>query len=618
MKNKRLTRNIIAGILFFLVAWFGILPILTGQSLQSFLKTQSGDAQALKDDAYGLIVMGSEPEGIAAAIAAARTGLKTLVITRNSDLGSYISSSMISQMEPDVGIIDGKRVILNRSIYQEIFGDLKIGFSTKDYIASVDRLTKAEKNLEILYNCRLVDVDLEGRILKGIHVQNQSADMFLSARFFIDATQDGNLLDQCRVPYTLGSQDINLQGVYMPLEYNFRLTGVDWEALNTISKTSDCKKQFKDYLLLYQRSYKRTKLVSPTFIRQNENELVITGLTQWGVDADNAEDVLQALSDAHAEALMLTAYMKSTFVAFKDARFLEGSREMFVPEYKHFTGRYVLTVEDILSDKNSDNKIALAGWPVDAGKFVDQGFNSIVTDPNVYAVPLGCIIPENVDNVLMTGSKASYRSLAATSAGHIPTRITVGESSGLTAAYCYFSSLQPSDLLSGDKKETEDFENYLKRGGIFLTEFNETIQNPVSKKPLKDEWVYPYLAKLTEYGLIAAGYDNDFRLDSTCSQDVFSVLLKNALVKMSPGAYSLSLDDRLKDYEKSERLSGETACEMLLYAAGIPFDKGKAFETAINNGLIPQTIQDTLTANGSVTMEVVYCLIVETAQVLPQ
>ena len=39
--------------------------------------------------------------------------------------------------------------------------------------------------------------------------------------------------------------------------------------------------------------------------------------------------------------------------------------------------------------------------PVDAGKFVGNRPSYTIADPNVYAIPLGCIIPVNLDNVLM-------------------------------------------------------------------------------------------------------------------------------------------------------------------------------------------------------------------------
>ena len=51
----------------------------------------------------------------------------------------------------------------------------------------------------------------------------------------------------------------------------------------------------------------------------------------------------------------------------------------------------------------------------------------IVTKPKVYSIPLEALVPINVQNVLMLGSKAGFTSLASTSAGSIPTRITVGE-----------------------------------------------------------------------------------------------------------------------------------------------------------------------------------------------
>ena len=613
MKHERLIKILVIAVLFAALFWFGLRPLLAGNTFKSYLKGITTDKYSYADNEYAVAVIGSEPEGIAAAVASARTGLKTILVTEDTNLGSYIESGVIVEMKPDEGIVKGKKVVLNKGIYEEIFGDLKVGFSTDDYIASVRNLIEHETNLEILYNCSLPGASVSNNTVESISVTVDGEERLISAGIFIDATRNGTLLDLCKTPYKKGSEDINLPDSYMPLEFNFMVSGVKWEDLNKIQKTSDFALQFRILLMRYERFDKRTKFEAPSFIKQSEDTFIITGLEQWGVDVNDPEDVKKAYADANDEALMLIAYLKSVLIPFADCTFKQAPEKLFIPEYKHFEGRYALTVSDILENRDFKNKVALASAPVDAGKFVDQGFDYTIVDPPIYSIPLGSIIPVNLDNVLMPGSKASFRSLAATSAGIIPTSITVGESSGLTAAYCYINHKTPADLLNATDKELKSFENYLGRGGVYLADFSDKIVDPSTKQPLEDNWAYGYIKELAEYGLIAGGSANDFRVDSEGSCDVFSILMKNAILKMAPKAYSLDLDEKMKSYEKGEPLTGETACAIILETRNLPYEKGMAFETAQSLNLIPKTIAGKLTKKGAVTMDIIYCLTVETA-----
>jgi len=616
MKRERLIKNLLLAVIFFLVLRFGIMPLLTGSSFREYMSRITAGRYNFAENEYAIIVVGSEPEGIAAAVSSARTGLKTLLITEDSDLGSYIKQSMMVEIKPDEGLIEGKKENLNRGFYRELFGNLRMGFTSQDYVDSVKKLTKQEKNLDVLYNCRLTGVVLDDRFLKSIRVYADGEERILSASTFIDATQRGTLLELCDVPFTTGSGDIGLPDTYMPLEFNFMVSGVKWQDMRQIQKTSDFVIEFRDVLMGYQPFNKRTKIETPTFIEQSEEQIIIRGIRQWGVDVDDPEDVKQAYDDALDEATLLTAYMKTVLVPFSECKIEAVPDELFIPEYRHYTGRYTLTVSDILENRDFTGKIALASSPVDAGKFVGNRLSYTIADPNVYAIPLGCIIPVNLDNVLMPGAKASFRSLAATSAGYIPTRITMGESAGLTAAWSFFSHKTPAEILSMTPEQIKDYEDYLIKGGIYLKDISESLIDASTGQPLTESWAYPYIRELAEYGLIAGGSNNDFRLDSESSCDVLAILLKNAIVKMSPSAYSFRMSNVLQEYETSDRLNGEKVAAMILDVIGISYESGKAFETASNMNLFSKVPDGILVKNSGVTMDVVYCIAVETALML--
>lgn len=609
MKNERLIKNAIVIALIFITLWFGIRPIFTREPLKNPLGRKDLD---MDENEYATIVIGSEPEGIASALASARTGLKTLIITEDDNLGSYITSSMISKMNPQRGNIANQKVSLNQGIYHEIFGNFEVGFSAEEYKNQVNKLVEKEKSLEVLYNSELIGADYENGIVKGIQIKSPDGEKDYKARTFIDATIEGKLLELCGTPYFKGSEDIGLKGVYSPLHFNFRVSGVDTQALKKSKKTTNFFDEFQLALLSYEKTGTRTKILSPSFIIMNDNELIITGLQVIGVDVEDENDIASAYDEAEEEAIMLTAFLKTVVTAFKDCSYKSGPESLFIPEYRHFEGRYRLTVSDILENRNFRDKIALSSESVDAGKFVDKNIEYIVGKPKVYSIPLGSIIPSNLDNVLMTGSKASYASLASTSAGCISTRITVGESAGLVAAYSFINDITPADILDFSDKDINEMVRYLKRGGIYLEDFSEYILIPETKEKLIEHWSYPYIKILAEYGLIAGGENNDFKLDYSASQEVLVVLIKNALIKMAPEYYSLNLINTLAPYEEKVELTGEVAASIVLKSLSVEFKEGEALKTLTESNILPQELVSRLKRDAQVTMDVVYGLAIET------
>ncbi len=612
MKRERLIKIIIVALLIFVTFWFGLKPIFLGTQERQ-IKVQQGN---FEKNEYATIVIGSEPEGIASALAAARAGLKTLLITEDEDLGSYLKQSMIAHMDVKPGFITKKTVMLNKGIYEEIFGKFTIGFNAEEYEESIRKLVEHEKNLDIVYGGMLLEAELDEDVLKGILVQQNDGNQYYQGHNFIDATQDGKLLVLCKTPYFKGSKDLGLPGYYAPLEFNFRVTGVDVGALKKSRKTTDLFDAFQLALKSYEKINADTKLISPSFVIQNDNDVVITGLKVYGVDVEDEQAMTEAFKAAEEEARMLTAFIKTVLVAFKDCEYKESPQGFFIPEYRHFEGHYRLTVSDILDNKDFPNKVALSAAPVDAGKYVDQIVEYIVTKPIVYAIPLECLIPSNLDNVLMIGAKGSYTSLAATSAGTLPTQMTIGESAGLISAYSFINGLSPADMLKLTNEQQKALKAYIKKAGIELSDFSESHFIPGTNDKLMDHWAYPYVKILGEYGLIAGGTDNNFRLDYRTSQDVMAVLIKNMILKMAPDSYHLNLDQALKAYEVKTELLGETAAAMVLETLSVPYQQGKALETLKAEDLLPETLIERLTPQGTVTMDVVLGLAVELIKVM--
>jgi len=604
MKSNNIIRNIIIVGMFFLTFWFGIRPIITGEEYQRKIKKAEGPKGI---NQFSLVVFGTEPEGIAAALSGARLGLKTLLVTEDSDPGSYIKSGLVSYTSPDYAVVEGVKKKLNNGIYTELFGETGGNFSVADYISHVNQLIEKEPQLTVLYDAGFLSAQIEGNTVKGVNIYHNGAKRLIEAPVFIDATEDGDVLSLCNAPYFTGSADISVPDCYMPVKFNFIISNVKWQDIESIRKLDRNMDDFQTVLKQYERYSPKTKISNLSFIGQPDDEMVIGGIRMRQVNVDDPEKMREDFENALAESKLLTAYLKYAFVPFENCTFKTGPASFYIPEYRHFEGVYRLTVEDILENRDFPTKAVLASAPVDAEKFVSPDFSEeytyIIGNPKIYSIPLECFISKNYSNLLMVGKKASFSSLASSSSGRLPVSVSSGEAMGITAAYCYLNDLTPLQLSESSDDVISDYHKLLKRRGITLFDFNEP-------NPNKDHWAWPSIKVLTEYGLLAGGENNDYLLEVEANQSTLRTLIINLIVKAVPEKYTLDLDLRLKGYDTDDLLTGEKACEILLTALDLQFGQGDAYNTAKEYGLISQNVLERMKPEEAATLDCVYDLTV--------
>lgn len=610
MKRDQFTKNLLIAVLVFVTFWFGIRPIITGEEFERRTRKVVGPSGK---NQYALVVLGTEPEGIAAALSASRMGLKTLLVTEDSDPGGYIRSGLITYTAPDYATINGEKKRLNNGIYSELFGDTGGNFAIENYVVTAKKMLEKEPNLKVIYDAGVLSVKMENNLVQGVQIYGEGESQFIEAPIFIDATENGTLLSLCGVPYFQGSGDINVPDSYMPVEFNFIISDVNWQDIESIRKNSRIMDDFESVLKQYKRNSPKIKISNLSFIGQPGVDLVISGIRMHGVNVDDPEKMKEDFNTALKEAQLLTVFLQTVFVPFENCTFRTGPSEFYIPEYRHFEGRYTLKVEDILENRNFPDKVVMASAPVDAEKFVgaklSEEYTYIMGNPTVYSIPLGCYLAKNLDNLLMVGKKASFASLASTSAGRMAVNITGGEAMGITAAWCYLNEQTPAQLLAAPEQTIREYQGLLKRAGVILEDFD--ISNPNT-----DHWAWSSVKVLTEYGLISGGLNNDYLFEVESYQEHLSTLLINLIVKAAPEKYSLELDSRVRAYATTDVLTGEIAAEILLQAADIPFTKGNAFQAAKDNGLFPEEVLKKISADKAVTLDCVYVMTVHLAGLL--
>ena len=109
-------------------------------------------------------------------------------------------------------------------------------------------------------------------------------------------------------------------------------------------------------------------------------------------------------------------------------------------------GRYVLTIEDIYNgfapSLGTEHTVAIADHPADTH---GRGSRCKDTYPG-YGIPYECLLPKEIDNLLVACRGASFTHLAASSTRLSRTMLQLGEAAGTAAAMCIRHGYDPADV----------------------------------------------------------------------------------------------------------------------------------------------------------------------------
>jgi hypothetical protein len=166
-----------------------------------------------------VVVVGSGPSGVAAALSARRNGADTLLIERESFLGGLMTGGGIG----GIGINGyraevGDRPIVVRGISMEIFHRLQAAggalpgeprvrhlIDPMVLIHVLDEMME-ESNVEVLFNTVAFDALVENDTVKGVAIANKSGGQVVLADTVVDASADGDIAAAAGAPFALGRE----------------------------------------------------------------------------------------------------------------------------------------------------------------------------------------------------------------------------------------------------------------------------------------------------------------------------------------------------------------------------------------------------------------------------
>jgi hypothetical protein len=386
---------------------------------------------------FDVVVVGGGPGGFAAAVAAGRSGAKTLLLEREGCLGGGATTMLVHPFMPHVAAPvepNGPRAVVNAGIFAELCRRLiDMGAGTDDHARRFeDEAAKlvmdqmcAEAGVKVVFHAALFDAQSAGGVVKSVRLAHNSGPLAASGKVFIDGTGDALLAALAAADCQIGDAD----GTMMPMTLNFVVGDVDYARMPS---HQDFKK------LCAAGAADNPPLVNLNFSclsrleqgrRVHFNAIRIPGNTLDACDVSRAE------AEGRRRVANFVQWLRARVPGFEKCWLVKTGQHIGIRENRRVTGDFMLTSDAWFEAKQFDDGIACCAYAIDVHSSVPNQTNlQHMKGGTWYQIPYRCLTPKGLTNLLMASRSISADRLMHSSLRIMPPVMNIGEAAGYAAA----------------------------------------------------------------------------------------------------------------------------------------------------------------------------------------
>lgn len=402
-----------------------------------------------------IMVCGLGPAGLTAAVAAAKMGFKVLGVEKCGFAGGNITNGNVTSCCGIADMRNGEMIVggLTAEMLQRagvIGSSLKGGklfepvaeecldtavnmiplyWDSEKYKREADRLL-VEHRIEMLYHTRIFDVSSMGGRIESVMLANKDGLSAVEASLYIDCTGDGDVAAWSGAPVV---KDANMQ----PGSLIYIVGGLyydDYQAFKT--RCSEVMEEALRTKRLEMYAGPWTSLVFP-----EHPEILNMNNTRVSLDSTSAASLSKAEITGRDQAWRMFEIYKKEMQEFENAYLISSGPNFGVRESRRIIGEYILTGEDVTSNKRFDDAIAKGAWHIDIHRDVSGVNGQRLLEP--YDIPYRTLVPKCTENLLVAGRCHSADHEALGSSRMSMTAMVMGEAAGTAAGLCLQSKCTP-------------------------------------------------------------------------------------------------------------------------------------------------------------------------------
>lgn len=428
-----------------------------------------------------VLVVGSGPGGLAAAVSCARAGIDTMIVERYGCFGGNLTHVGVE----GIGWYRQKETVDVEGIGLE-FEDRarRFGAGTPEPQSKSQAINAEmfkviadnwieEAGIRPLLHSMAVDVVRDGKTLKGIVIENKSGRQAILAKRIIDATGDADIAKLAGVPTKKTPKEEMLSVTVM-----FSCAGVD--KLRFLEYVKENPQRYKDWGKNWEikTDGKEDELFSPyleePFERAREQGIIPAGMKSiggtWSAINDNGEatylnmvhmldydgtdvhDLTRAEIEGRRQAMLAIKALQHFAPGFETATLRNFGMTIGIRDTRKIIGRYDLTEQDVRGQARFSDSIGI--FP----EFID-GYGVLVLPitGRYFHVPYRSLQPRECDNLLVAGRSIAGDQISHASVRNMMCCTVSGQGAGVAAAVSLKQGKSTSEV------RIEDVQQELKR-----------------------------------------------------------------------------------------------------------------------------------------------------------